>query len=269
MKKNNKKHQRLADHIYHDLDPGKREALEREMSGDPDLAGSYHLGKKVKNYLKARIELEQMRSDPSLEEAERLAKIALSDDHGKTISCPAGGGIHRLGPRKYLFVAVAAASAVILVVIGLTSSFTDPDRLFQAYYEPLDGSDYTRRGGGSDLYLNLSEGMSLYLDGEYEKSSRIFAQLYAVHAPLAEVRLFSGLNLMALGQYEAAEDYLEELLENNVRYVPEAAWYLSLCYLKTGELDKADELLLTLYEYPGLYRENAQDLRRKLRRIKK
>ena len=271
MKKDANRHKKLADYLYHDLDPEEKEALERKISENPDLAESYRLGSKAKKYLKAKIELEEMRSDPSLAEAERLAGLAYGNDPGTgTTSAPTGGGLERLGPRKkYFFTAVAAAVAVILVMIGLSPSFTSADRLFQNYYEPLDASDYTQRGDGSDLYLNLSEGISIYNQGDYEKSNRVFSHLYAIHAPVAEVRLFSGLTYMGLGAYDTAAHFLEELLANNVRYVPEATWYLSLCYLKTGELEKAGDLLSGLDEYEGLYREQAQDLRRKLRRIRK
>jgi len=270
MKKNANRHKRIADYIYNDLGPEESEALEREMSENPDLAESYRLSSKVKQYLKAKIELEEIRSDPSLAEAERLAEVAHGNDHGTgTASAPTGGGLERLGPRKYLFAAVAAAAAIILVMIGLSPSFTSADRLFQTYYEPLDASDYTRRGERTDLYLNMTEGINLYNQGAYEKSNHVFSRLYSIHAPLAEVRLFSGLTYMGLGAYDTAVHFFEELLENNVRYVPEATWYLSLCYLKTGELEKAGDLLPGLDEYEGLYSEQAQDLRKKLRRIRK
>jgi len=271
MKNNANRHKRLADYIYRDLDPEEMSALEKEMSENPDLAESYRLNSKVKQYLKAKIELEEMRSDPSLQEAERLAGLAYGKGpRTRSTSVPPGGGLERLGPgRKYLYAAVAAAAAVILVMIGLSPSFADPDMLFQTYYKPLDASDYTRRGDGTDLHLNLAEGISLYNQEAYEKSNYIFSHLYSVHPSLAEVRLFSGLSYMGLEQYDNAAHFLEELLENNVRYLPEATWYLSLCCLKTGELEKARELLSGLDEYEGMYGEQAQDLRNKLRRIRK
>jgi hypothetical protein len=271
MKNHAKIHKRLADYLYYDLSPEEKEALEREISENPDLAEAYHQGRKVRKYLKAKIELEEMRSDPSLAEAERLAGLAYGNDPGRrNSSVPTGGGLERLTPgRKYLFTALAAAVAVILVIIGLSPSRVDADRLFSTYYEPLDATDYTQRGDGSDLYLNLAEGIRLYNQGAYEKANHIFSLLYDIHEPLAEVRLFSGLTYMGLGAYDTSVHFFEELLQHNVRYVPEATWYLSLCYLKTGELEKARDLLSGLDEYEGLYREQAQDLRRKLRRIKK
>ncbi|HER07477.1 MAG TPA: hypothetical protein ENO20_01075 [Bacteroides sp.] len=270
MKSNANRHKRLADYIYNDLGPEESEAIKREMSENPDLAESYRMSNKVKKYLKAKIELEEMRSDPSLAEAERLAEIAHGNDpRAGTASAPTGGGLELSGPRKYLPAAVAAAAAIILVIIGLSPSFTSADRLFQTYYEPLDASGYTRRGDMTDLYLNMAEGIKLYNQGAYDKSNRIFSHLYSIHAPLAEVRLFSGLTYMGLGEYDTAVHFLEELLENNVRYIPEATWYLSLCCLKTGALEKAGDLLAGLDEYEGLYSEQAQDLRRKLQRIKK
>ena len=58
------------------------------------------------------------------------------------------------------------------------------------------------------------------------------------------------------------------VLKGGSRYQPEALWYLGLCHLKTGAFEKANTVLGELEHYDGLYQEDAQLLRKKLRRLK-
>ena len=58
------------------------------------------------------------------------------------------------------------------------------------------------------------------------------------------------------------------IVDGNTRYLPEAMWYLSLCYLKVSEVEKAAALLGQLESYDGMYKEDAQTLLKKLRRFK-
>ena len=132
----------------------------------------------------------------------------------------------------------------------------------------MDASDYTQRGEGNDLYKSISEGIISYNQGDYEQSNLIFNQLdnQSDHHP--EVQLFSGLTHMGLGQYTQARDILQVYIENNSRYIPEATWYLGLCCLKTGDVEKARLHFIHLDAYEGMYKEDAQVLARKLRRMK-
>ena len=93
-------------------------------------------------------------------------------------------------------------------------------------------------------------------------------QVESVQGGLPEVDLFRGLSHIGLEQFGTAKGILADYIENNTRYLPEAIWYLSLCYLKSGEYAKSRALLTRLEAYDGMYMEDAQALERKLRRMK-
>ena len=76
MKRETDRNRMLADYLYNDLDPEERDVLEREIQKNPELYESYQLNVEVKSYLQAKIQLEEMRSDPMLEDAEKLADLA-------------------------------------------------------------------------------------------------------------------------------------------------------------------------------------------------
>ena len=63
---------------------------------------------------------------------------------------------------------------------------------------------------------------------------------------------------MGLKNFKGAVLTFNDLLSHGVKFVPEARWYLGLCYIKTGEISKAKDLLLTLSETKGIYKNKAQ-----------
>lgn len=75
---------------------------------------------------------------------------------------------------------------------------------------------------------------------------------------LPEMLLFSGLNQMGLGNIPAAITLFSDLLSSKDQFVPEAQWYLGLCYLKTGDNLKARSLMETMSETEGIYKKKAQ-----------
>ncbi|MCK5135179.1 MAG: hypothetical protein KAR19_05270 [Bacteroidales bacterium] len=269
MNRNSDRSIRLANYIYDDLAPEEVVTIEQELLEDPELSESYRLNMQVKDYLKAKIQLEEMKSDPYLDEAEKLAELAFESDSNEQ-EMPSGrhNGISGLIRHRFIYSSAIAAAIAVLVILRVFLPFTTPDRLFRDYYEPLDASDYSQRGEANDLYLNLSEGINSYIQGNYEQSNLLFNQMGSVHSDQPEVQLFTGLTYMALEQYGIARDILDSYIEDNYRYLPEASWYLSLCYLKTGDVEKARDLLSQLDAYDGMYKEDAQSLERKLRRIK-
>lgn len=251
---------RLADYLYDDLEPDEAMDFERMISENPELAESYQFHVRVRDYLKAKIQLEEMRSDPSLGEAERLAGLSFNNDSKTKVS-----GNSR---KKLRYIPAAAAVIVILVIIRLFIPSTTPATLFEDYYRPLSATGYNQRGETSEYLSGFSEAIDLYNQGAYDESIRILHKVESVQNDLPEVALFQGLNHMGLEQFPAAKDILADYVENNSRLLPEAYWYLSLCYLKTGEYAKCRAVLSRLKAYDGMYAETAQDLESKLRRIK-
>ena len=117
-----------------------------------------------------------------------------------------------------------------------------------------------------DLNLNMKyfqlnliiKSVDLYLSKEYANAELVFSNLRKMNKKLSEVLLFSGLNQMGLDNYTAAITSFTDLLSREEQYVPEAQWYLGLCYIKTGELSKAHSLLVTLSQTEGIYKNKAQ-----------
>ena len=111
-------------------------------------------------------------------------------------------------------------------------------------------------------------GINSYLDRNYGQSIEQFSQLDSDPTFQSEVKFFSALSHLGLGQYENAQILFESLINSDSRYHLETLWYLSLCCIKAGEFDEADTYLGQLENYDGMYQMDAQSLRKKLRRLR-
>jgi tetratricopeptide (TPR) repeat protein len=261
---------RLADYIYNDLGQEDIVAIENEISNDPELSESYQLNMQVKEYLQAKLQLEEMRSDPQLEDAEKLADMALDfESRNKEEDVPAsrGGKRNRIRIRKLTIAAAVAATVAIVVSFGIVPFSISQDKLFDRYYEPFEASDYSQRGGSNEMYRDIATGIDDYMGGRYSQSIDRFNDITSTPAIQPEVQLFSALSYMGLGHYQEAQNILESVVNSNNRYQPESMWYLGLCYLKTGQFEKARTLFAQLENYDGLYQRDARSLRKKLRRF--
>jgi hypothetical protein len=149
MKPNSENSRRLADYIYSDLGPEEIAEMEMEIADDPELSESYRMNMMVKDYLKVKVQLESMRNDPHLEEAEKLAQNAF----GSTGDRP------RKKRNSIVFVSGLAAAIAILVTVGFITINTNTTKLYNRYYEPFNASDYTQRGVENSTHQDIAEAM--------------------------------------------------------------------------------------------------------------
>ena len=132
----------------------------------------------------------------------------------------------------------------------------DYEEIFAANFEP-----YLNTGSG--IVRGAGEAMSPEQRAYASYDSDSFAQAVQQFEALlsekddAAMRLYLGNALLAMGEVESAKQQFRILLENNAGLIIQAKWYLSLCYLKNGELDQAQEILQELSNNGKSYRKRA------------
>lgn len=267
------RHKKLADYIYNDLSAEEVVEMEREISGDPQWADSYRLNVEVKEYLQAKLQLEEMLADPQLEGAERLAELAFSKEFSESeVEQPVINKSRSILPRKnrtlrLTMVTALAASIALILAFGILPGSVNSDALFDQFYEPFAASNGNQRSQAQEVYKEISAGINHYMDGNYQRSIEQFSKLESDPTIDPEVQLYSALSYLGLGQYTSAQERFESLSEVENRYQAAALWYHGLSLMKTGDYEKADTLLEQLEKYDGLYQKDSQFLRRKLRRL--
>jgi tetratricopeptide (TPR) repeat protein len=168
--------------------------------------------------------------------------------------------------RKVIFQVAAAVLVLSLLMIRpLTNSYTN-DSVYDQYYEPLEANSFRLRGNSNEITGRLQEGVDYYLSKDYTHAELAFKELLKMNENLPEVLLFSGLNQMGKNNFPEAINVFNSLIAADDQFVPEAQWYLGLCYIKTGENLKAHSIMVTLSETEGLYKKKAQLILKNLKR---
>lgn len=269
---------RIANYIYNDMDALERVEFEKELLNDADLAQEFKIQSSAISYLKAKTVLEELRSSPDLEEADRIVNEYLDSrgdlkksDQVVNDPGPQKSSKHRLTKVRKVLYPVLAAAAIISGVL-IIHSLSGPDlneRLFNKYYEPLDDVNFTFRGENNATNVRFTNAISLYNDRDYVNASGILASLVVENPGFPESYIYLALSRIGEGQYSVAADLLRSYLDNFEKYQPEAKWYLGMCYLKMDRLPEAHELLSELTSLEGTYGRDSKVLEEKLKKMMK
>jgi hypothetical protein len=189
-----------------------------------------------------------------------------AEDIPKTAS-PTAGRKSESGKRRILSYISLAAAVIIgtLFIIRTLLPFNNTDKLFSRYYEPYPAVSDVTRGTFSAVDRILPSALESYKNGNYQAAVAGFTAAM-VNDPLSNSpRFFLGITHIALNNYGEAVELLEDVAEKKTEYAKEAAWYLGLACLKTGDKNKAAECFELLARSPGFYSEPSEKLLRRLR----
>ena len=258
----------IADYIYDDMDPGDRARFESELERNEELAEEYHRQVHVVKYLKARTQVSAYLDDPDMEEADRLVDEFFREKDAtetRTEEIPVTPS-HSRSVKYILYPLIAAAAIVggVLVISTLLPGGLN-DRLYRQYYAPMEDASLISRGGESNFNTDFNRALNLYSEGDYSDAASEFSKLAERDPSQAESALFLSLSKMGAGNYEESAKLLESFLTRFNTYQPEAKWYLSLCYLKLDQPDKAIPLLSELASLGGKLGDNSQRIAERLR----
>jgi tetratricopeptide (TPR) repeat protein len=161
---------------------------------------------------------------------------------------------------KKWYVWAAAASVIFAIVITLLipSGKVDTDKLFTAYFQaPVADRQLLRDSSVADERL---QAFSAYDQGLYKKALALFERVLEEQSN-DELLFYAGVSALADGQPGIAISYFTNLLNHqDTLYQWRAQWYLSLAYLKNGELAKSLSVLQLLSRQPNSYTEKANEL---------
>ncbi|MFT5891812.1 MAG: tetratricopeptide (TPR) repeat protein [Dokdonia sp.] len=152
---------------------------------------------------------------------------------------------HSKSNKSILFYLSAALIAVTITIGTLLPEQLTPQELYVEYYTVSDIPSLVSRGGEEDTSLIDAE--RYFEEGDYEKALAILIPKVTVTIKnKASVLLYKGISEMELEQYEKAAATFDQLIESDLMDAPMGLWYKALLYLKTGDTEKAKELLLQI-----------------------
>jgi tetratricopeptide (TPR) repeat protein len=168
------------------------------------------------------------------------------------------------GPTKWYYYAAAAVIGITVVVAVFMNSFKEnPDQLFQAYFTPYPNMFEPALRSNQSVDSKRAEAFQAYEQRNYQKAATLFTDLLKDNKDAPMLLLLGNSNLI-LGNIEKAKANFITLNQDFDNLDMQAKWYLSLCYLKSGETEKAQAILKELGATEISYATKARELLEKV-----
>lgn len=167
----------------------------------------------------------------------------------------------------------AAAIAVLIIAGGgfliSTTTRLSGDQIVERYYAAYEPATTVRslkpleNTAGSDYFQRA---MDYYVMHDYKNAVLLFSKVLGNDPRYIESVFLGGVSSFEQKDYpEAGRSFHSVINDNNNNFIEDAKWYLSMCYLKTGEKGKATECLKTIKNSTSIYRKDASKILRKLK----
>lgn len=165
-------------------------------------------------------------------------------------------------PTRWYYYAAAAAVTILLAVTLLLPSNESQDELFATYFTAYPNLfEPTLRG--SSTTTKRTEAFQVYESKDYKRAVLLFEELLQEQNDPEVLLLLGNSNLM-LGDVEKAKENFITLINDFDNLDIPAKWYLSLCYVKSGDKENARKLLSELGGRDISYATRAKELLEKV-----
>ena len=221
----------------------------KEMEGNPELRAETELRRKTDETLKKR-DIINLRE-----------KLVLIENQTRTSKPPRG-------PWKE-FIRYAAVFAGVAVLAGglllIPRHRLSNNELIDKYYTPYEAPAPSRSGKMiSNADYNVA--IEYYQVKDYRNAAVYFSKVIKDEPRNMNSWLLNGISNFEISNYPEAMSSFETVIDDdNNLYIDHAQWYLGLCYIKTGELEKARQQMTMIGNSESVHRKEARKI---LKRIK-
>ncbi len=167
------------------------------------------------------------------------------------------------GIKGWYYYAAAAVVALLVAVTFLLPREDNTDELFTAYFTPYPNVVQPLLRGDDNLMPERTKPFQDYEQKNYEAAATGFKELLEVKEEAGILLLLGNSNLM-LGKAEEAQENFITLIRNYDEFDLQAKWFLSLSYLKSGDIENARKILTELGEMEVSYASRAKELLEKV-----
>jgi len=172
-------------------------------------------------------------------------------------------GLWGFTTTKWQRLSVVAALLVVMVGITLTLFSTDSNGgdLYGEYYQPAKPFLMQRSVNAAEL-TGFGEAMQYYSKADYVNAARLLAS----QTDNMAARFYLAISMMELNDFSKAIEHLEVVAADQSNlFTDQAAWYLALCYVKTGNEPMAVHVLEPISSSQSYFNDKAVELLSQLR----
>lgn len=157
--------------------------------------------------------------------------------------------------------------AILIVLVGiagvLRNSFISVDRTYDNYFE---APAWSPERSLSDEITILQRANISYLNGDYSQVINILEQMPESNIEYPVFDFYKAASFQRLEKLDdAIAGYTKVINHGDNLFVEESEWYRSLCYLKTGDKERAKTELLAVIERKGHFENDAKAVIRRLK----
>jgi tetratricopeptide (TPR) repeat protein len=222
--------------------------LKGEMQRDPDLAREVTLRQRTDEIL----------ADRSI--IDLRTKLGVIEMKKRS-----GGTFRRATARAASYAAAVLLMAIISSALYIALRPASDDVLFDRYYTRYETPGAVRSVVSSGNTL-MENAIASYTAKEYDKAIGYLEQVINADQGDMETVFMHGIANMEVKNYPVASGSFTKVIEHNDNlYLEDATWYLGLCYMMTGEKDKAESQFSAIAASGSRYRKEAAKLARRLR----
>jgi hypothetical protein len=216
----------LERYLDGDMDASEREAFERRIEDETDLAAALEERRLLHHFLSIKTERDALKAQlPKLSEE-------FFKDKPQAVVRPLGGR------RLLLRVAAAAALIALLLLLWQPWQVASPERLAERFIAPAPLEIGTERGSDD---ASFAEAETLYNTKQYAQAiPQLEAYLASETGRLDNnARLALGIAHLQTGQYETADGIFHQLAQSSWNRKEEGYWWLALSALKRADVAAA------------------------------
>lgn len=229
-----------------ELSPSEAQDLYERLKTDPDLRSIFDQEKALIGSIRAS----GLRRDlQHLKEVEKEIHRSRS-----------GAPRNRITP--WYFAAAAAVAVFVVTSLWLVPQRETPEELFQAYFVPVVNAFETSKRGLPET-SERPAAYSYYDAQNFQMAADLFGDMLK-QGQTPELLLLSANANLAIGNADVAKENLMVLIRDYDEMDMPAKWYLSLCYLKQGDVEQARTVLEELGRTEVSYTSKAKELLKKV-----
>lgn len=156
----------------------------------------------------------------------------------------------------------AAASMALLIATGgliqrIASPNMDSSEVFEKYYNPYEIT-VTHRSGNTEVDRLLLNAFEKYEEKNYEQALVLFEEVLETRKNDMALNLYSGISYMEEEKYQKAKTSFDNIISDKDNlFIEQAKWYLGMCYLKTENTEKAENVLKEIIKEESYYKDVA------------
>jgi len=174
------------------------------------------------------------------------------------------GSLRRTAVKVSKYAAAVAAVALVSAALYFPLKQNSGSQLYNKYYTQYVAPGSVRSVGAVNNTLMINA-LESYKAHEYEKAIVYLEQVLSTEQNNMEYVFMHGMANMEVKNYPAASGSFTKVLQQNDNlYLEDAAWYLGLCYMMTGETDRAIRQFDLIAASKSRYNKEARKLAKKL-----